>query len=261
MISGKTAKAATVMAKTTVEAARSLDIRIFQRKRVFSGSGSAHLQVQWTLVEDRSQSSIAVKFHGAPARLNAISLRYKRLADGTESNEWISVAATRCNYGGERWWFVCPALGGEKKCGRRCRFLYSPAGAKRFACRECHDLTYESTRKSGGEFYERIERPLKKYDAAISKIANSRGPRRRRLRESLSAAQNALESGFARIASARMVLEPILASKHPILWPDKAYKLLQSDLSESHPELPKKMIRLFLNSMGYSASAKKSKVF
>jgi hypothetical protein len=34
--------------------------------------------------------------------------------------------------------------GGQKKCGRCVAALYLPAGARIFACRHCHNLTYES---------------------------------------------------------------------------------------------------------------------
>jgi len=49
----------------------------------------------------------------------------------------ILLAWTRCHYGGWRAWFLCPRLG----CGRRVRVLY---GGAYFACRQCHDLTYDS---------------------------------------------------------------------------------------------------------------------
>jgi hypothetical protein len=244
--------------KATVETARSLDIHILQSRGAFSEPETADLQVDGALLEDQSRNSITVKFHGDPGRRDAISLHHRRLTDGTQCNERIRVVATRCNYGGERWWFVCPSPSGEKECGRRCRLLYSPLGATRFACRQCHNLTYESTRKSGGSGYERIERPLKKYDQIISQLKGARGGRRRRLWERLSAAQKALEDGFAQMPGAS-VLGSALVLERPDLWPDKAHEVLLSAFSESHPEFPKKMIRSYLNSMGYSK--KKSKVF
>jgi hypothetical protein len=60
-----------------------------------------------------------------------------------ESEEWtnkeypVTVEWTRCNYGGERAWFRCPAMG----CGRRAAILY---GGSIFACRHCHNLAYDS---------------------------------------------------------------------------------------------------------------------
>jgi hypothetical protein len=54
-------------------------------------------------------------------------------------------------YGGERWWFVCPA------CGRHCGAIYClPRGHFRlhgfdWACRRCQKLVYPSQREGKGE--------------------------------------------------------------------------------------------------------------
>jgi hypothetical protein len=45
---------------------------------------------------------------------------------------------TRCNYGGERRWLLCP------RCFKRVAKLYRPPGEVLFACRRCHQLTYRS---------------------------------------------------------------------------------------------------------------------
>ena len=46
---------------------------------------------------------------------------------------------TRCNYGGERRWLLCP------RCFKRVAKLYRPPDEVLFACRLCHELTYRST--------------------------------------------------------------------------------------------------------------------
>jgi len=51
---------------------------------------------------------------------------------------FVYLDTTPCNYGGKRWWFICP------ECHRRCRILYKPSDEIYFACRICHNLTYES---------------------------------------------------------------------------------------------------------------------
>lgn len=59
----------------------------------------------------------------------------------------IPLTVTPCNYGGVRYWFVCPWYVNGKYCGRRIGVLY--LGGKHFACRHCHDLTYNSRNLSG----------------------------------------------------------------------------------------------------------------
>ena len=58
---------------------------------------------------------------------------------------------------GRHYWMRCPA------CARRCAKLHLPSGALRFACRRCHDLTYQSCQESG------------KFDALFRSIANEMG--------------------------------------------------------------------------------------
>lgn len=73
-----------------------------------------------------------------------VILSYSHRADGEErTNEQypVRIEQTRCNYGGTRVWFVCPARG----CSRRVAVLY---GGRIFACRHCHKLAYDSQRES-----------------------------------------------------------------------------------------------------------------
>jgi hypothetical protein len=53
----------------------------------------------------------------------------------------VRIEHTACHYGGQRAWWVCPAVG----CGRRVAVLY---GGKVYACMQCHRLNYQSTREA-----------------------------------------------------------------------------------------------------------------
>lgn len=59
----------------------------------------------------------------------------------------VGLTTTKCYFGGERVWFLCPA------CSRRIGVLYRPPLKPVFLCRHCHDLTYELRRyhRSGRE--------------------------------------------------------------------------------------------------------------
>lgn len=59
----------------------------------------------------------------------------------------IPLTTTPCNFGGERYWFVCPLSVSGKYCGRRVGTLYG--GGDYYGCRHCYDLTYESRNLSG----------------------------------------------------------------------------------------------------------------
>lgn len=63
--------------------------------------------------------------------------------NGQGIKQTIKLTITKPNYGGLRWWFVCPNL------GIRASKLYLPPGQQNFASRRAHDLTYQSCRESG----------------------------------------------------------------------------------------------------------------
>ena len=95
----------------------------------------------------------------------------------------IPIKQTKCNFGGRRFWFLCPGvdreLGGDmyhQPCGRQCTKVYFPDDAGAFACRLCHDLTYESVQQHD----KRIDRLLKNPDL-ISDMLGSRKIRERLL--------------------------------------------------------------------------------
>jgi hypothetical protein len=80
------------------------------------------------------------------------------------SEEWIdvnqeySLTSTNCNYGGKRYWFICPAYRNGRYCGRRVAKLYIGAGCDYFACRHCYGLTYWSRRHSCAYTYHSVDR-------------------------------------------------------------------------------------------------------
>jgi hypothetical protein len=60
----------------------------------------------------------------------------------------VRLSTTSCNFGERRYWLHCPATRNGRLCFRRVRILYLPTFGDSFGCRRCHDLTYESTRRS-----------------------------------------------------------------------------------------------------------------
>ena len=53
----------------------------------------------------------------------------------------VRLTTTRPQFGGLRWWFICPLIKAGKACGRRVGKLFSPPGERYFGCRHCYDLT------------------------------------------------------------------------------------------------------------------------
>src|SRR5258705_8687713 len=78
----------------------------------------------------------------APSRLI-----YLLFDHGKHVEQEIHLARTFPNYGGVRWWFVCP------KCSQRVALLHRPSYTHYFFCRHCYDLTYSSVKFSHTRAY------------------------------------------------------------------------------------------------------------
>ena len=126
--------------KTNVECTdsyRSIDIRRWQNQKVLVPGIS--FKYTW-LCNDQEKGRIRVK-----TEEGMVILSYSTRLEG---GEWVSfnysvnLQTTACHYGGERYWFICPAIG----CGRRVALLYM--ADKYFACRHCYQLAYPSQRET-----------------------------------------------------------------------------------------------------------------
>jgi len=62
----------------------------------------------------------------------------------TDYDYKITLTTTPCNFGGVRYWFICPLSVNGNFCGRRVGTLYLGPGGKYFGCRHCYNLSYES---------------------------------------------------------------------------------------------------------------------
>lgn len=115
---------------------------VFRNGRPHAGS------VYWSTGGKRV-SSIGYEYYPED-EAGRLRLRYttKRGIKQVESDYWIRVVSTPCNFGGRRFWYTCPLIRNGKPCGRRCGKLYCPGNALYFGCRECYDLTYTSCQES-----------------------------------------------------------------------------------------------------------------
>jgi len=156
-----------VFKKMTVDEALSLDMLFLQRKGVFSRYSGQNI----TCIFSRG-GYIALRMHSrfvrnpdGPSSLD-ISYTFDASFTGTAHyhNQTVGVVSTPCNYGGVRWWFLCPT-DSDKNCVQRCRILYLPHEHEEtaFGCRECHRLTYESRQRHREGHYENLEKPLMRY--------------------------------------------------------------------------------------------------
>lgn len=120
--------------KDTTSNLRALDIRQLKQASL--------LQTGKTSGWYWSRNGVKTASINIRSEIDRINLSYRSRSNGSD---WqlmeypVYLEWTLCNFGGHRVWFKCPAKG----CGRRVTILY---GGSIFACRHCHNLTYECQR-------------------------------------------------------------------------------------------------------------------
>ena len=184
--------------KSRVDEARSIDILDLQREQIFTtGSGMI-----WTSSWSRNGEVVAsISYRLETGEKGVLGLRFmyaitdQNSGEKKDYNYVIPVVDTPCNYGGKRWWYLCPLVVNGRSCLRRCRIVYMPIGSEYFGCRKCHSLTYESRQKHRDKFYEGFEKPYKVVTAVQEKLARTRSwKKKEKLWRQILRAQAAIES-------------------------------------------------------------------
>ena len=116
--------------------------------------GSLH----WTCGgQDAGSIGYAAKLH-EPGR-ERLELFFDRMRHGerNETRQTVRLTDTRPQYGGKRWWMLCPVT------GHRVGKLYLPSGGDIFASRKAWRLSYQSQRNAPHDrAFERLFRLQKK---------------------------------------------------------------------------------------------------
>jgi len=133
--------------RNTCEETRRIDIRYLNRHRLLNPNRTGTLS--WDIGGEPSGNINYTMYE------NTMILNFKWQRYGGE--DWQSVKQsiwfdhTRCNYGGERKWFLC------SRCEARVAVLYGADVL--FLCRHCYQLPYAS---QGEDYFERLVRKANK---------------------------------------------------------------------------------------------------
>jgi len=133
--------------KGTVEEATRLSI--FKLKEFGLLRGYAATTLTWTrkLSGHKSSIGIIVDTENLYAKVN-YTITDRNTDEKTDYDYKISLTTTPCNFGGVRYWFICPLSINGVYCGRRTGTLYLASGGRYFGCRHCYNLSYESRNES-----------------------------------------------------------------------------------------------------------------
>jgi len=146
-------------AKRTVEESLVFSVYTLNKGLIFSWPTGKSYSMYWSNQWGEITYSSGYK---ATEEYSGIELDYTvtSSAEAEKVKLLVPLETTPCNYGGKRYWFICPLYTDGVYCGRRVAKLYLPPGAKYFGCRHCHDLSYNSRQTYRGPNYWALTRPL-----------------------------------------------------------------------------------------------------
>ena len=131
-----------MLGKTEADDLLSIDVYWLNRHSYFIGFKRGGIEWSNGFSDSRSSIGIACDVMDDPH----IKLTYSQtdsFSGEKKSFDYkVRLVSTECNYGGKRWWFVCPLTVDGRSCSRRVGKLYKDGNY--FGCRHCYDLTYSS---------------------------------------------------------------------------------------------------------------------
>jgi hypothetical protein len=133
--------------KDTVEESTELSIFKLKEFGLLTGYATTTLKWKWNLSGRKSSIGICVDTEELYAKVN-YTVTDRGTGEKTDYDYKISLTTTPCNFGGVRYWFICPLSINGVYCGRRTGTLYIASGGNYFGCRHCYDLSYESRNES-----------------------------------------------------------------------------------------------------------------
>lgn len=140
------------MAKQEAEWSNRLSTR-FLKKHGYLEDGWRYGGIKWTYGLSGNESSIGFTTNIGGDEGDYIKLQYTHTSSWTgekSSMDYrVELTTTPCNYGGKRYWFICPLSKNGRYCGRRVGVLFSIG--KWYGCRHCGDICY-AAQLEGGSF-------------------------------------------------------------------------------------------------------------
>lgn len=134
--------------RRTVEECKSISTYFLNQNGFFSSSFKSGTLV-WNENSCRESSiGLMILINGNQGHLRLMYSKKKGLTDEKSVLDYkVRLTSTPCNFGGLRWWFICPLAINNVVCQKRVGKLYLSHGLY-FGCRHCHNLTYQSSQES-----------------------------------------------------------------------------------------------------------------
>ena len=150
--------------RPTVDASLTIDLAWMFRSGFACDGAYRAGSIRWTC---RGEPSGAISYQAIMMEPGAerLELSYTRGngADAEQVRQTVRLCFTTPNYGGKRWWMICPFR--HIRVGK----LYLPAGGDRFASRQAWRLGYQCQREAARD------RPLERLFRLQKKLGCDRG--------------------------------------------------------------------------------------
>lgn len=148
--------------RPTADSSLRIDLAWMLRTRKAREGSHFHGMLNWTCGGRNSGSIGYIAAMSEPGREH-LELSYSNTRQGErkEVRQTVHLTHTVPNYGGKRWWMLCPVI------GRRVGKLYLPPGGDIFASRQAWRLGYQCQRDAARDRpFERLFRLQKKLGCA-----------------------------------------------------------------------------------------------
>lgn len=136
------------MSKTEADELKKITVSFLRKHGYFENSSYKGGNITWTSSLSGKQNDVGINVSTIE---NFLRIYYTQTDRNTQEKKdfdyKIPLTTTPCNYGGKRYWFICPWYKNGNYCGKRVGVLYKDGDY--FACRHCYNLTYSSRNLSG----------------------------------------------------------------------------------------------------------------
>ena len=141
--------------------------------------------IWWSNSWSEKKDSISIEVSTMDAD-RYIRFRYSQTEDDDKKTEFdykARLVSSACNYGGRRWWFICPLSKNGVSCGKRVGVLYK--NGDYFGCRHCYELTYKSRNENRNSKYSGLfkvldlEEKIEKIEAGMKRHYYAGNPTRK----------------------------------------------------------------------------------
>ena len=137
--------------RKTVEECKSIDTPWLNRNGYFCGLKTGCMEWKNAIGEVTGSIGIQVSVSKDDPRENYVRFFCTQTkwstGEETKLDYKVRLVTTPCNFGGMRYWFICPLVVDDKPCRRRVGKLYLPPGGTYFGCRHCYNLTYRKCKE------------------------------------------------------------------------------------------------------------------